>query len=80
MKLSLYHSSEANPEYTTDESVARVGDFVVDMSDGLALDKDRRVRVTMYFGRSSIQVVAQIANFGSGRKTYILLIVFDNGT
>lgn len=80
MTISLYQTSEVSPVYTADKGVVKGGDFVLDISDGLALDKGRRVTITMHFGRSSIQVFAAPTNFGSRKGTYMLPIVLDTGT
>ena len=64
MTFSIY-SSEATekPKYTTDPGMVLESQFEVDISSGLHLDKDRMTAVTMYFGRTSIQVTAKGLNF-----------------
>ncbi len=74
MELSLYSSSQKNPRYTTDEGTVLEGTMVVEMSKNLELEKDRKVEVSMFFGRTSIEVKAHAINFGD-RKQHCMLPV-----
>lgn len=62
--FSIYSSeATAKPKYITDPGMVLESEFDVDISSGLHLDKDRMTAVTMYFGRTSIQVTAKGVNF-----------------
>ena len=68
MKIVLYSSANRNPRFTSGErGVVEEGSFVVDMSEGMEMDKERRVLVTMCFGASLIGVSASRVNFGTSR-------------
>ncbi|CAM6013589.1 unnamed protein product [Sphagnum balticum] len=74
MELSLYSSSQKNPRYTTDEGTVLEGTMVVDMSKNLELENDRKVELSMFFGRTSIEVKAHGINFAD-RKEHCMLPV-----
>lgn len=40
----------------------------MDISDGLALDKERCIKITMFFGKSAIEVEGRRINFGDTTK------------
>lgn len=78
MSISLFSSDEDAPRYTEGEGVTKEGAFVVDMSDGAEeLDRERQVRVTMYFGRSTVELKAQGVNFGENKVHEMLPVRFD---
>jgi hypothetical protein len=64
MRFSIYSAEgTARPKYVTDPGVVLESEFELDVASGLHLDKERVVAVTMYFGRSSIEVTAKGVNF-----------------
>ena len=78
MSISLFSSDDDAPRYTEGQDVTKVGTFVVDMSDGAEeLDRERQVRVTMYFGRSTVELKAQGVNFGENKVHEMLPVRFD---
>lgn len=78
MSISLFSSDDDAPRYTDGDNVIKEGTFVVDMSDGAEeLDRDRQVRVTMYFGRSTVELKAQGVNFGENKVHEMLPVRFD---
>ena len=79
MKFVLYSSANRNPRFTSGErGVVEEGSFVVDMSEGMEMDKERRVLVTMCFGASLIGVSASRVNFGRSRAAeHGLSVVFQ---
>ncbi|CAK9257937.1 unnamed protein product [Sphagnum jensenii] len=78
MELSLYSSSQKNPRYTTDEGTVLEGTMVVEMSKNLELEKDRKVEVSMFFGRTSIEVKAHGINFGDHKEHCMLPVNMES--
>jgi hypothetical protein len=72
MKLQLYSSLHKNPRYTTGDGTMLEGTVLVDMSQDLELGLDREVEVSMFFGRSSIEVKARGLNFGDHKEHCML--------
>lgn len=70
----------ANPQYVNEEGMVMEGEFELDMSSDLEMDKNRKVAVTMYFGRSSIEVKAKGVNFeASGGTCKAIPVAFKGG-
>lgn len=65
MKFELYSSTETDPRYTTAESVTREGELEIDISEARELGRDRQVRLSLFFGRTSIEAKAEAVNFHS---------------
>ncbi|KAG0612543.1 hypothetical protein M758_6G035900 [Ceratodon purpureus] len=60
----LFSTYETDPRYTTEDSVMEEGEFcVTDVSAGEVLRRDRRLKVSLFFGGSSIEVKAEAVNF-----------------
>lgn len=68
MKLVLYSSSETDPKYTRGPGVdsKEEASFSIDISASAHTDVKPTVNVSMYFGRSAIEVKAVGKNFGNG--------------
>lgn len=65
LSIPIYSSDSRDPRFTDEPGVRREGKFVLDISDDPHnLGLERRVLVSMHFGRTSIQVHAQRVNFG----------------
>lgn len=80
MTIQIYSCDTVNPEYVNEEGVVKEGEFKFDISSALEMDKDRRVAVTMYFGRSSIEVKAKGVNFeASGGTDEAIPVAFKGG-
>lgn len=78
MNISLFSSDDDAPRYTEGANVTKEGTFVVDMSDGAEeLNRERQVKVTMYFGRSTVELKAQGVNFGENKVHEMLPVRFD---
>jgi len=70
IELELYSSEERDPRYVVGEFVRREGTFTIDISGDMRLEKDRRLNVSLFFGRSSIEIVAEGLNFlAAGSRT-----------
>lgn len=63
--LDLYSSDERDPRFVVGDSVRREGTFLIDISGDMRLEKDRRLNVSLFFGRSSIEIVAEGLNFSA---------------
>ncbi|KAG0618894.1 hypothetical protein M758_4G099400 [Ceratodon purpureus] len=70
IELELYSSEESNPRYIIGDKVRREGKFVIDISGDMRLQKDRRLKVSLYFGRSSIEIKAEGLNFSVGSQQF----------
>lgn len=84
LTISIYSSAKVNPKYCIptpdDYTVRKESEFKLDISAGLDLDKNREIAVTMFFGRTSIQVTAKGANFNaSGRAGEAIPVAFEQG-
>lgn len=69
LAISVYSSSLLiRPNYVMDAGVVHEDTFVINISDGLALGKGRLVEITMFFGKSAIEVDGRRTNFGDTMK------------
>jgi hypothetical protein len=71
MGLVLYSSDDVSPRYTRGGSAEKEGGLVIDISN-VSGDTDAiaKVSVSMYFGRSSIEMKAVALNFGDKSKVH----------
>ena len=77
MSIKIMSSTKSDPKYTKEDGVEEEGSFELGMSSGMELDKERKVEVTMFFGRSSIEVTAKGKNFSaSGKTEYIIPVTY----
>ena len=84
LPIAIYSSAKVNPTYCIanpdDDTVRKESEFKLDISAGLDLDMNREIAVTMFFGRTSIQVTARGANFNaSGRAGEDIPVAFEQG-
>jgi molecular chaperone DnaK (HSP70) len=63
MTILLFSSDETSPRYTTGKSCVKEGELVIDTSNSAKLKTKAEVTVSMYFGRSCIEVQAVAVNF-----------------
>ena len=68
MSVEIFSSTKSDPKYTMEDGAEEEGSFVLDMSSGMELDKERGMEVTIFFGRSSIEVTVEGKNFSSGKR------------
>ena len=69
MSIEIFSSTKSSDaKYTKEDGAEEEGSSVLDMSSAMKLDKDNEVEVTMFFGRSSIEVTAEGKNFASGKR------------
>jgi hypothetical protein len=66
IELTLYSSDDRNPRYVVGGSAKQEGTFIIDISRDMELEKARRLNVSLFFGRSSVEMVAQGLNFEAG--------------
>jgi hypothetical protein len=69
MSIKIFSSTKSDLKYTKENGAKKEGSFELDMSSGMELDKERKVEVTMFFGRSSIEVTTKGKNFSANGKT-----------
>ncbi|KAG0566993.1 hypothetical protein KC19_7G102400 [Ceratodon purpureus] len=78
MSITLFSSGDDAPRYTEGENVCKEEiTFVVRWPDQ-DLDRERQVRMTMYFGRSTVELKAHGVNFGEN-KVHEMLCMRLNG-
>jgi len=71
MRLVLYSSDDVSPRYTKGGSAEKEGELVIDISNVSGeTDAKPEVSVSMYFGRSSIEMKAVALNFGDKSKVH----------
>jgi hypothetical protein len=71
ISLVLYSSDDVSPRYTKGGSAEKEGELVIDVSNlSGGTDAMPEVSVSMYFGRSSIEMEAVGLNFGDKSKVH----------
>lgn len=75
MTFDLYSSTEEEPRYTVGDTVMKEGTVEIDISSGLELGRDRQVELSLFFGRTSIEVKAEAINFANFGDQHIDLPV-----
>lgn len=63
IKFQLFSSTDTDPRYTDEEGARKEGEVEVDISADMALDKSRKVMVSLYFGGSTMEIKAEAVNF-----------------
>lgn len=63
MKFELFSSDESWPRYALGDSVKKEGEIEIDISGDMALEKRREVKLSLFFGRSSLEIKAEALNF-----------------
>ncbi|KAJ8298440.1 hypothetical protein KUTeg_024971 [Tegillarca granosa] len=67
MRLAVYVSEDANPQYTTDSSCTYLGELTVDLPDEVEKNK-RNVGVKLIFGGTELSVEARVIKTGEVTK------------
>lgn len=75
LEIKIYSSTLKSPQFVDEAEVRLEGSFRLDMSDTTG-GKERKVEVSMFFGRTSIEVHAKALNFGHGGKGSVMPIKF----
>ncbi len=71
ISLPLYSSDDVSPRYTKGGSAEKEGELVIDISNVSGRRNAKaEVSVSMYFGRSSIEMKAVALNFGDKSKVH----------
>lgn len=63
MKFELFSSDELEPRYALADIAKKEGEIVIDMSGDMHLEKSREVKLSLFFGRSSLEIKAESVNF-----------------
>jgi hypothetical protein len=80
LPIVLYSSDDVSPRYTKGGSAEKEGELVIDISNFSGKrDAKPKVRVSMYFGRSSIAMKAVGLNFGDKSKVHELQLPLTFG-
>ncbi|KAG0566540.1 hypothetical protein KC19_7G071100 [Ceratodon purpureus] len=66
IKVQLFSSYETDPRYTVGEGVHKEGEIDIDISSDMKLDTKREVKVSLFFGGSSMEIKAEAVNFSAG--------------
>lgn len=77
MSISLFSTSDANPAYVSDRGVTKEGNFLVTFPSQNELGEVPQVLVSMFFGRTLIEVEAEGLNFGNGEKFKMANVRFE---
>lgn len=56
---------EMEPRYTVGEWVKKEGEVVIDISQDMVLQKARRLKVSLFFGRTRLEIKAEALNFSA---------------
>lgn len=66
IKFQLFSSTQlTNPRYTDEMGVRKEGEIEIDISMDMTLDKGRLVKVSIYFGGSTMEIKAEAVNFSA---------------
>jgi len=80
MRLVLFSSDDISPRYTKGGSAVKEGELVIDISNVKGeMEAKPEVSVSMYFGRSSIEMRAVAVNFGNKSKVHEMLLPITFG-
>lgn len=63
MRFELFSSDEREPRYALGDNVKKEGEIVIDISGDMDLEKRREVKLSLFFGRSSLEIKAEAVNF-----------------
>lgn len=73
IRFQLFSSTEmVEPRYTDEQGVRKEGEIEIDISMDMALEKARQVRVSLFFGGSTMEVKAEAVNFAAGHGSQSL--------
>ncbi|CAM6113809.1 unnamed protein product [Calypogeia fissa] len=78
MSICLYSTTSSNPEYVTDSGTQKEGSFTVKHPSRNELGQEPKVEVSMYFGRTTIEVKAVGENFGEGEEFAMPPVTFES--
>lgn len=76
-EVSLFSSSDTDPGYVTDPGVKEEGSFMVHLPSRNAFRGQFAIKVSMYFGRTTIEVKAEGENFGDGELFTMPPVTFE---
>lgn len=65
MRFELFSSDEREPRYALGDTVRKEGEIVIDISGDMQLEKSREVKLSLFFGRSSLEIKAEAVNFAA---------------
>lgn len=69
ISIEVYSGSgSTDPDFITDEGVVMEGSYDMGISDGLEQGKNRKIEVSMFFGKSVIEIQGRRQNFGDTEK------------
>ncbi|EFJ22077.1 hypothetical protein SELMODRAFT_416857 [Selaginella moellendorffii] len=77
VRLELYTSIKDHPRFVTEVGSTLEESFGIDVSSGVELGRGRAVLVSMFFGRSMIEVTARRLNFGNREEERVYSVEFS---
>ncbi|KAG0611743.1 hypothetical protein M758_7G161900 [Ceratodon purpureus] len=66
LTFPLFSSDMRDPRYTVGEGVRKEGEIAIDISKDMTLETGRKVKVSLFFGGSSMEIKAEAVNFSAG--------------
>jgi len=78
LRLTLFSSDDPSPQYTVGPSVKEEASLVFDIKESVGVTLPS-INVSLYFGRSTIEVQAMRENFGNPDKVHQLQVPVDFG-
>jgi hypothetical protein len=66
LTFPLFSSDMRDPRYTVGEGVRKEGEIAIDISKDMTLETGRQVRVSLFFGKSTMEIKAEAVNFSAG--------------
>lgn len=78
LRLTLFSSDDPSPQYTVGPSVKEEASLVFDIKESVGVTLPS-INVSLYFGRSTIEVQAVRENFGNPDKVHQLQVPVDFG-
>ncbi|CAM6104134.1 unnamed protein product [Calypogeia fissa] len=77
IEFTLYSTADPTPKFVTEDGVEKVGSYTYDLPvEAQRMEQEPSVQVSMYFGRTHIQVWAEPINF-RGVKTSLCSVPFN---
>ncbi|KAJ7191515.1 hypothetical protein O6H91_Y179200 [Diphasiastrum complanatum] len=77
VEIELYSSNEVEPRYITDDAAELEGKFMISINSQSSLGTTPKIAVSMFFGRSHIQVAAKRLNCGDIEELSMLPVRFS---
>lgn len=77
--LELYSSDMTNPRYIVGDSACMEGSITIDISKDMKLQTERLLNVSLFFGKSCLDFIAEPVNFSAGKNHRLRLPIKESG-